>query len=316
MNRIHLVGFGSQGSAWAKCLRQSGWQVEVYLPIQSPSFQKAIEAGFNPHPIEHLYTLKSDLSETHWIAMLCPDPLIAPLYRDFIANFSGNVRLILAHGYAIYSGDLKMRTPLHRPLLLAPKAIGPKLLENYKSTFPHPHSLVAAFFAPALGFDEDQEGLTRIARGLGFSPESLVTASFDEEAIGDLMSEQGLLCGGIFKLLEWTLEAMTAAGIPERLIREECLSELELIAGLIRERGPSQTFRSISQVAQGGTIAMANRFENSGFKEAFLAQMEEIKNRKFAQSFQSGAWKEKSLDFANRLATLEKRLLEKNGSSS
>src|SRR5262249_29103410 len=151
----------------------------------------------------------------HWVAMLCPDPLIGSLYREFMAQSSAEIRLILAHGYAIYSNDLIFHQSRHKAVLLTPKAIGPKLHQNFQNTYPHPHSLIAAFHAP----EEDQATLIEIARGLGFAKRSLVSATFEEETMGDLMSEQGLLCGGVFNLLEWTLESMQKAGIPEALIR-------------------------------------------------------------------------------------------------
>ena len=312
---LHLVGFGSQGAAWAECFRQSGWPLQVYVRAEGQSFKKAKEQGFDPQPIDRLpHSLlhaQKDLSTTHWIPMLCPDPLIAPIYREFIASCPGKVRLILAHGYAVYSGELQMHSPLHRTVLLAPKAIGPKLLQNFKSTYPNPHRLIAAFSAT----EEDHDELLRIARALGFARESLLAATFDEETMGDLMSEQGLLCGGVFNLLEWTMEAMMKAGIPEGLVREECLTELELIAGMIRDRGPSRTFQCISQVAQAGTIAMAGQLEESGFKQNFLAQMEEVTSRKFVRYFQSGLWNEKARQLVSRLAAFEERL-EKPGASS
>jgi len=303
-SKIHLVGFGSQGSAWAECLRKSDWQVHVYLSRKGKSFDRATELGFSPFLLDELPLQIVDKTVSHWIAMLCPDMAIPGIYGDFIASSPAPVRLILAHGYVIYSGDLKLTQPLHQAALLAPKAIGPKLLQNFQSSFPHPHSLVAAFSAPP----GEAEVLTQIARGIGFDSKSLVPATFDEETIGDLISEQGLLCGGALNLLEWTMEAMAKAGIPDALIREECLTELELIAGMIRERGPARTFQTISQAAQCGTIAMANRLEAAKLKEGFMAQMETIQNREFAKFFQSQGWRSQAKEFVDRLTKWEERL--------
>ncbi len=306
---IHLVGFGSQGSAWADCLRKSGWTVHVYVPANGKSFEKAIESGFSPRSIEFLTEELAQTTEIQWIAMLCPDPMISTIYRDYLINSPASIRLILAHGYAVYSGELKLKGPHHRALLLAPKAIGPKLRQNFLETFPQPHKLIAAFSAT----HDDQEILCQIAAGLGFQTQSLVRASFEEECIGDLMSEQGLLCGGIFNLLEWTIEAMHRAGVPTDLIREECLTELELIAGMIREKGPATTFQSISQVAQCGTIALGQHLETSGFKSKFLAQMESIQNKSFPEYFRSIGWKDRHQNLQKRLAYWES--LFKKGAS-
>jgi ketol-acid reductoisomerase len=302
--KIHLVGFGSQGSAWAQCLRQSGWDVNVYLARKSKSFDQAAELGFSPLLLAYLPQQVADTSTPHWIGMLCPDDATPMIYGDILANCPAPIRLVLAHGYVVYSGDLKLNSPLHQVTLLAPKAIGPKLRQNFLETFPLPHRLVAAITAPK----ESLEFLKEIARGLGFSDPAMVQATFDEETIGDLMSEQGLLCGGAFNLLEWTMEAMAKAGIPDALIREECLTELELIAGMIRERGPAQTFKMISQAAQCGTIAMAERLEASKLKQGFMAQMETVQNREFAKFYKSKEWRAKALAFTDRLSVWEDRL--------
>jgi ketol-acid reductoisomerase len=302
-NTIHLVGYGSQGSAWAQCLKTSGWQVHVYVSRHGNSYQNAIEHGFQPALIQELPAQLSDKTQTHWVAMLCPDTSIPAIYGDFIASSPSNVRLILAHGYAIYSDELKFKNPDHRAILLAPKAIGPKLLQNFQNSFPHPHQLVAAFSA----LPDDSEMLLQIAQGLGFDQRRLVLASFDQETMGDLISEQGLLCGGVFNLLAWTMEAMAQAGIPDALIREECLTELELIAGVIRERGPAQAFQSISQAAQCGTIEIAKRLDESHFKEHFTRQVKRIVERKFPADFRSQNWREPALNLTRELAHWEQR---------
>ena len=312
-NTIHLVGFGSQGSAWAQCLKASGWNVQVYLGQQGRSFENANRLGFKPHLISDLpqnlappaagLPFKSNNPEPHWIAMLCPDVMIAPLYRDFLQSCPSDLRLILAHGYVVYANDLKLAGPHHRASLLAPKAIGPKLLQNFQISSPAPHRLAAAFWAAPL----DQEGLKRIAQGLGFAPTSLIDATFEQEAIGDLISEQGLLCGGVFNLLEITMNTMEKAGIPEPLIREECITELELIAGLIRERGVSQSFQAISQAAQCGTASMAEKLETAGLKEIFEKQAEFVQSREFVGYFRSQKWQDRIRQFTARLTRWEER---------
>lgn len=310
-NTIHIVGFGSQGSAWAQCLRASGWNVQVYLthlggsPNRPPSksYEAAEKLGFKPHPLKDLPLHLSPGEKPHWVAMLCPDGVIAPVYRDFLQSSPADIRLILAHGYVVYANELNLAGPHHRVTLLAPKAIGPKLLENFQNSFPAPHRLAAAFWAaPA-----DQEALSQIARALGFAQDSLINASFEQEAIGDLISEQGLLCGGVFNLLELTMNTMQKAGIPEALIREECITELELIAGLIRERGVCQSFKAISQAAQCGTASMAEKLDAAGIQEIFETQATFVQNREFVGYFRSQKWQDRIHQFTERLSRWEER---------
>ncbi|MEO5971350.1 MAG: hypothetical protein ABIQ95_15600 [Bdellovibrionia bacterium] len=308
---IHIVGFGSQGSAWAQCLRSSGWDVQVYLSnpgstsssTPSRSFDSAKKLGFEPHLLKDLPLHLSESEGPHWIAMLCPDGVIAPVYRDYLRSSPSEIRLILAHGYVVYANELNLAGAHHQVTLLAPKAIGPKLLEHFQISSPSTHRLAAAFWSPP----SDQKALTEIARGLGFAQNSLINATFEQEAIGDLISEQGLLCGGVFNLLELSMNAMERAGIPEALIREECITELELIAGLIRERGVSHSFQAISQAAQCGTASMAEKLEKAGIREIFQTQTEFVQSREFVEYFRSQKWQDRVRQFTKKLSLWEER---------
>ena len=250
--------------------------------------------------------------------MLCPDTEIGPVYRDYIASIETPATLILAHGYAVYAHEIAPARATHELSLLAPKAIGPKIWSLFqearkevrpevgkeaREAAPEPtHRLVAGFCVS----DERAPGLRAIARAMGFAPGNLVPASFEQEAIGDLLSEQGLLCGGVFTLLEWTLEAMSKAGVPVGLMREECITELELIAGLLRERGPATTYRTISQAAQCGTVVMQEALNGSNAREHFDAALAQVLDHRFAERFRSGEWIPKADALADRLAKWQK----------
>ncbi|MGK5083691.1 hypothetical protein WDW37_10340 [Bdellovibrionota bacterium FG-1] len=313
-----IVGFGSQAQAWTRCLLDEGeTQVQVYLARQNgPSFQAAQELGIAARSVQNLgpdlLALQTqNPTEPALVALLCPDSVIGSVYHEVLAPLSLPLTIVLAHGYAIYAGDLKPSRPEHQIALFAPKAIGPKIWALFqqakaessptKTSF---HRLVAGFYASA----ERAPQVRELARLLRFAPERLVPASFEKEAIGDLLSEQGLLCGGVFTLLEWTIEAMTRAEIPAGLIREECLTELELIAGLLRERGPAATFGAISQAAQCGAVAMRARLEASGVRAHFDAQLSEVLDRRFIERFRGETWKAQADAFQQKLLELEKNL--------
>jgi ketol-acid reductoisomerase len=204
----------------------------------------------------------------------------------------------------MYARDLKLSKTQHQAALFAPKAIGPKIWQLFEESRPHHHRLVAGFHAP----QERKAQLHAMAEAMGFAPEHLVEASFDQETIGDLLSEQGLLCGGVFTLLEWTLEAMTDAGVPAGLIREECLTELELIAGLLRERGPASTFSNISQAAQCGTVLMQESLNASNVRELFQKRLSAVLDRSFVETFQSKEWKPKAQALHKRLEHWQAKL--------
>ena len=272
MNRIHLVGFGSQGSAWSQNLRDSGWEVCVYGSgrVDSPSTRCAREAGFE---VRSLPTLQASLEPGARVALLIPDRAIPGFYTEWLAQVPHALELVLAHGYAAAFGGLAPHSG-HDLALLAPKAIGPELRRAYvegRGT----HGLKAAIYG----------NVALLAAGLGITPAHQIPADFRSECVGDLISEQLLLCGGVFPWLGVTMERMRAQGVPEALIREECLTELELVARVLRVEGPSGAFRKISEAAQFGTARMFERLERMGFVEAASAQAEESASGEFAKLY-------------------------------
>lgn len=311
MNHIHLIGFGSQGAAWAANLRESGWRVQVYLKaLEGKSFERAREHGFEPSLVKDLaQAIKNDASPVKLVALLMPDHLIAPFYNEQLAMLDQELSLVLAHGYAVYAKELAPLKIQHQPALLAPKAIGPKLRAAFKNAAPKPHELVAAFHATA----SHSKLLESLAHGLGFAPENLVSATFEQEAIGDLISEQTLLCGTVFSFLQWTMEEMERAGVPARLIREECLSELELIAGLLRERGPASTFNAISQAAQCGTISLRERLDAINAREVVSAAAADVQSGAFAEYMRKSPWSQRAVRLKEELALWESKLGHNKG---
>jgi ketol-acid reductoisomerase len=309
METLSLIGFGTQASAWAPCLQDSGWSVCIYLHRKEGRFQAARALGFETFLVDELPShLTAQGTTPQWLALLCPDASIGPLYDQYLAPLNQDLRLILAHGFAIYSHQLRIQNPRHAVCLLAPKAIGPKILEQFRMHFPSPHTLRAASCSTALTTDLERKQFLHIARALGFAPQSLIPVSFEQETIGDLISEQGLLCGGLFNLLIWTLEAMQKAGIPHELIHEECITELELIAGILKTHGPAGTFKKISEVAQCGTIAMGDRLRHSTFKTEFDAQMKSIQSGEFSAYYQSKQWLSQTHPFETLLNAWEIKL--------
>ncbi len=304
MKAIHLIGYGSQGKAWAESLRAAGWDVHVYLANpKGPSFKLAEEQGFHPIPLSEL---PKNLQSRSLVAFLCPDLLIGSIYRDYLTKAPVPLTLVLAHGYAVYAGELKPAHPEHELALLAPKAIGPKLqnaMREMRAMNHDHHSLVAAFHAP----EDRKTELLALAKGLGFAEKNLAPASFEQEAMGDLISEQGVLCGGVFTLMEWTFDAMAEAGVPDALIREECITELELIIGLMREKGPATTFKAISQAAQCGAVSMRKKLNDAGVKKTFRGQLDEVVNKKFVQTLRGEEWKKDAADLMRNLDRWEGR---------
>ena len=313
---INIVGYGSQGQAWVHNLSSSGWNVHLYLREAGKSFALAKQSGFNPRSLSELSGALESAAPNgtaasgaemkvgaQIIALLCPDEEISKIYDEHLAKIDAPLIIVIAHGFAVASGALKMRDDLHQVVLLAPKAIGPKLIQKYKEAPHHSHTLLGAVSASS---ESGKIALLQVAQGLGFQEQNLVWTDFEKETTGDLISEQILLCGGVFNLMAWAIEEMRDAGIPERLIRQECLTELELVAGLIEEKGMAAAFEKISSAAQYGTLEVKKILDQSGLKNMFSEQVQKIRSGEFAKSFLSADWKEQHSSYIRNMRNLEK----------
>jgi ketol-acid reductoisomerase len=296
---VALIGLGSQGQAWALNLLDSGWTVKAYVRLgasrlAAEELARIAKAG-DAFQIRDIDRLKSDTDLPHLVAMTSSDPAIGELYDTYLSARKEPLEIVVLHGMAVHTRQLKIARA-HTVSLLAPKAIGPKLRSEYeemrKARRKH-HGLKAAVFPGAA----DDRALRALAFGLGFTSSNLIPADFKTETLADWLSEQTLLCGGVFPLLAWTMQTLRKRGVPERLIREECISELELIASLIRERGPEVAFSKISQLAKAGASVFAHELERLGVKSAIEAQWNALESGAFEKQLATQTWR----DWASRL---------------
>ena len=288
------VGFGGQGEAWAQCLRDSGANVEIFFTGTEKTYSKAKQQRFSVAmlselgaSIERLFTLTT---EPVPVLLLCPDDQIGSVYQEFLANLKIPLNLVIAHGYSVYSGALKPKLE-HRLHLFAPKAIGPKIREAYESS--RFHSLKVAICKSNSPTSSDFiSGLSDL---LGFNSENRIETDFETETIGDLISEQLLLCGGLFTLLETTVEAMESAGIPKALIQEECYSELKLVVDMIESYGLAHTLGKISNAAKAGAGITRSRLKPL-LKDLAKDTVDGILTKRFDDEYREGKWKNSVLE--------------------
>ncbi len=291
---VALVGLGSQGQAWALNLLDSGWTVKAYVRLgasrlAAEELARIAKAG-EAFSIRDIDRLKTDADLPRLVAMTTPDPAIGEIYQSYLSGRKEPLELVVLHGMAVHTGQLKVSRG-HHVSMLAPKAIGPKLRSEYeemKKTRRTHHGLKAAVCPGG----SDDRALRALAFGLGFTSTNLISVDFRTETLADWLSEQTLLCGGVFPLLAWTMQTLRKQGVPERLIKEECITELELIASLIRERGPEVAFSKISQLAKAGASVFAHELERLGVKAAIEAQWNALDSGAFEKQLATQSWRE------------------------
>lgn len=287
---VAVLGFGSQGSAQAMNLRDSGIDVIVGVRMGGPS-----ELSARNHRFE-VFELCRAVSEADLIALLLPEKAHAEVIEQVIdPHAKDGVAVVFAHGYTVVFGDRKPRADLQR-ILVAPKAIGPQLRRLYEVG-----SGAAALIAAEPG---DIELAKAYAKALGCGRRAVIESSFREETETDLFGEQAVLCGGIPSLAIAAFETLVDAGYSPEAAYFECLFEIKLIADMMFEHGIAGMVDRISDTAQFGAMQAGPRIVNDAVRLNMRDLLNKIQTGKFAQENQhadTSEWRE----------TLRNHLIEK-----
>ena len=109
---IAIVGYGSQGRAHTRNLRDSGRHVIAALRPNSPSQRAAAEDGIPHDSIEHAVA-RADI-----VMVLAPDEEQPAIYmRQIMPHLRSGSYLAFAHGFGIHFGTIV--PPADVPVLLA-----------------------------------------------------------------------------------------------------------------------------------------------------------------------------------------------------
>jgi ketol-acid reductoisomerase len=266
--KVAVIGFGSQGEAQAKNLRDSGVEVKVGAR-EGPSRVRAQEAGFAVGgPVEVV-------QQADVIALLVPERSHGEVLREVINPHAPlNASLVFAHGYTKVFGEEAIREDL-QCLLVAPKAIGPELRRLYEKG---QGALALVSAEPG-----DLELAKAYAKALGCGRAGVIPSSFREETETDLFGEQAVLCGGLPALIRSAFETLVEAGYAPEVALYECVIEVKLIADMIYERGVAGMFSRISDTAQIGAMTSGKVVVNESVREGMRQILHDIQSGRFAK---------------------------------
>jgi ketol-acid reductoisomerase len=231
---VNIIGYGNQGTVWAKNLRDSGAVVYVMLSDDSKSLRQARNDGFE------VINIKQGLERGGIFCLLIPDEQHESFFNKYKGSIKTSSLFIFAHGYSI--GYLGV-APKTRIALLAPKGIARAVRFNYLDGKTTP----SAYFTNS---SSDEETIKTIAEKLGLAP--LIKTTFLNEAVSDLFTEQVLLCGGVPALIVKTFTMLKNNGVPEEVAAQECVQELSYILDVIKEKGIAGMYEAISPIAMAG----------------------------------------------------------------
>ncbi|WP_412521442.1 ketol-acid reductoisomerase [Staphylococcus simulans] len=272
--KIAVLGYGSQGHAHAKNLKDNGYDVIIGIR-PGHSFDRAKKDGFDVYPVGEA------VKQADVVMVLLPDEIQGKVYDEEIApNLEAGNALAFAHGFNIHFDVIKPPSDVD-VFLVAPKGPG----HLVRRTFTEGSSVPALF-----GVGQDATGnafdiALSYAKGIGATKAGVIETTFKEETETDLFGEQAVLCGGVTQLIQNGFETLVEAGYQPELAYFEVLHEMKLIADLMYEGGMETMRYSISNTAEYGDYVSGPRVITPEVKENMKAVLTDIQNGTFANNF-------------------------------
>ena len=300
--KIGVVGYGSQGRAQALNLRDSGAQVSVGLRKDGKSWKLAESDGFQP------LTVKEASANADTILLLIPDPQQPAVFTsDIKPNLKTGKTLSFSHGYNIHFGDIVPPKDVD-VVMVAPKSPGQRLRELYVNGFGVP-SLFAVYQNPS---GRAREFVLALCKGIGSSRAGVIETSFKDETETDLFGEQGVLVGGLMRLVIEGYETLVAAGYAPELAYYETCNEMKLIMDLVYQYGFVGMLQRVSDTAKFGGLTVGPKVIDRNVRENMKNTLKEIRSGAFAKTW-TGDREKSARQLDQMMKELSKHSIEKVG---
>ena len=297
--RVAVIGFGSQGEAHARNLKESGVEVVVGLREGSRAVETARAAGLE------VTDPASAANGADVVMMLVPDTTAPSVYRESVEpNLKPGALLMFAHGFNIHFGQIDPPGGIDVGMV-APKGPGHLVRRLYEEG-----AGVPALYA--VGRDATGTGRARTlayASAIGAGRAGILETTFAEETETDLFGEQAVLCGGVTSLVSAAFETLVDAGYQPELAYFETMHELKLIVDLMYAGGLSYMRYSISDTAEFGDYVSGPRIIDDRVRAEMRRILDEIQDGSFAKRWiaegAAGGPEFKRLRAANARARIE-----------
>lgn len=272
---VAVIGYGSQGHAHARNLKDSGVDVVVGLYDGSKSWPIAESDGLR------VATAADATKEADVIMILVPDEKQADIYYESIKpGLKAGDSLVFAHGFNIHYGQIIPPTDMD-VFMVAPKGPGHTVRYQYEEGKGVP--CLIAVHQDATGNAESKA--LAYAAGIGGARAGILETTFKEETETDLFGEQAVLCGGVSELMKAGFETLVEAGYQPESAYFECVHEMKLIIDLVNKGGLSFMRYSISDTAEFGDYSIGKRIITDETKKEMKKVLSEIQDGTFARNW-------------------------------
>ncbi len=225
---IAIVGYGSQGKAQAKNLRDSGIDVIIGAGPKDrfPDWENAEADDFD------VMSIPEAVKNSDIVHVLLQDPAQPPeYYKSIHANLSEGQTLSFAHGFNVLYGTIKPPEYVD-VILFVPNGPGPVVRNKYKE---------GSGIYGAVAVDQDYTGnaldkVLAMAKAIGSTRVGTVHLSFQKETEGDNFEEQ-VLYGGTIHLMRQVYQTMVDNGYPKFFAYAKAIRSIRSIIDDIDEVG-------------------------------------------------------------------------------
>ena len=274
LGRVVVLGYGNQGEAHARNLRDSGEDVCVAARPGRGAEQRARAHGFVVAPPSVA------LRDADTVAVLLPDEVVPEVWPSLVNDALDVRAFVFAHGFNLLYGSLAF-PPDATVVLVSPTGPGRVIRELYEQG-----AGVPAYLAVHQPGSFDGWGIaTEYATALGSARARLLRTSVREETEVDLFGEQAVLCGGMNALVISAYDTLLQAGYTPEIAYLECVHQLRYLADLLHARGVAGLRRGISGTALYGDLTRGPRVVNETSRAAMRELLAEIRSGAFAREW-------------------------------
>jgi len=296
--KVGILGYGNQGSAQARNLRDSGLDV-IVGNIDDAYRETALADGFEVVPIA------AAAARADALFLLTPDEVMPEVYeRDVAPHLAPGKLLCFAHGYNV-GFALIVPPEFVDVVMIAPRMIGAGVRDSYVS---------GEGFPSFVGVHHDATGHAKarmlgLARALGSTRAGCLEVSFKDEATLDLFSEQAF--GPAFgRIMMTAIDTLVEAGYPPEAVLMELYLSGELAYSFLkmREMGALRQHELHSHTSQYGTMSRSVRYFDLDplLKQKMQESLEEIRSGAFAKEWSTD--REAKVEFIKQAREIQRGL--------
>lgn len=274
LGTVVVLGYGNQGEAHARNLRDAGEHVRVAARPGRPAEARARAHGFE------VAAPAQALQGADTLAVLLPDEAVPQAWPELAPHARALQAVTFAHGFNLLYGTLEFADTTS-VFLVSPTGPGRVLRELYEKG----EGLPAYLAVHQEGAHDAWALATRYATSLGCARAQLLRTSVREETEIDLFGEQSVLCGGMNALVSAAFNTLVDAGYTPEVAYLECVHQLKYLAELLHARGVAGLRRGISGTALYGDLTRGPRVINERSREEMRAMLAEIRSGAFAREW-------------------------------